>query len=207
MVGEFVSSWWESSYRAFVKFPTSDMIRQYYAESVVDRASKDKEFASTGRFSEEDRNKLVEATKVLRSRFDKIRNSEAPHRDDGMAAASNLLAALYLLGDTATALEIAHQAFVVAPNDQVLGVRVAIAAVEGGDSDLAERVLRNLQPSTDSTMVRFQYFSQKGDWEQLATLADEKFKQFIPSSEEKPIRTMSALAKNPNDVSARKAHA
>jgi tetratricopeptide (TPR) repeat protein len=177
------TEWWEIARRAYDAKPDNGIAAQYFAESELEQLGRKQELWRGSELPAGDLTRINDAIKILKDRWSFVKSSETPHRNDGLAAVCNLVSALTLLERYVEAIAIGKEAIEVAPNDQSLLMRIAVAAIEGGDKALAASAVKNLKEDGPGLLLKIQLLAQTGSWEELNNLNETADLSSLPEHE------------------------
>ncbi|MGO4386744.1 restriction endonuclease [Microvirga sp. 2YAF29] len=164
-------AWRDAARKALEAFPDDEHAQQFAADADLDDIIQDRHFQRTHLLTPDQKARLAEAIGILTRLWDKARNPNGKVAAYALGPCANLIAAHTIDGNFKKALEVARQGLAVAPDDQGLLLRAAIAAVEAKD-DWAGELLAKLPPSPDVRLLAFRHHSARGDWEDVARFAD-----------------------------------
>ena len=94
------------------------------------------------------------------------------------------MTAYRLLDQSEKAIQIGTEALVRFPDSTELRVHLAAALVEHGEADRAQRLISEIQASSQNVVVRYNAAMANEDWQTVSTLVDENLEDF-PEAERK----------------------
>ena len=195
--------WRDAANAALAQFPDDTHARQFAAEADLDEILTSEIYRRQRLFNAGDRDRLQAAANVFLSQWNIAKSSEGVIRPETAAICGNLIVALHTLDDFSRAIEIAREALTIAPNDAELGTRIAAAAIDARDEDLAQRALTNLQTGPDRAVLSFRLYAAQNNFVELERLWKNQFSE-VPESERKIVATAGRLAaiknENPENV-------
>ncbi|MCI4680609.1 hypothetical protein K9U39_19920 [Rhodoblastus acidophilus] len=185
--------WWQAAREARDAHPEDPLAQQFAAEADLDQILRDPHYQRKRLFGPGERGRLMAATSLLLSLWDRARVSEAIVRPEHITLCSNLVVAFFALEDFAKAIEIARQGLALSPDNSELVERAMAAAIDGVDDQLARELLPKLPSSPESVILAFRFHAHHSDWAKVAEICQTHRDQ-IPEVERALVTTAGQLA-------------
>lgn len=185
--------WWVPAREALAMHQSEPHIVQFAAEADLDEILTTERLQRMRPLSPEVRQRLEAATAALAAKWDRERQTDGPLRPEDAALCGNVVVGLTALEEYSKALGVARQGLALAPEDEGLLVRAAIAAIEGDDEQFAEELLAKLSATADSVVLKFRYHAGRAEWDAVVRLFEDS-SSLIPETEKAIFSVTAKLA-------------